>query len=236
MKVLFYNLNRGRNDLGGLINFLNSKKNLIDVFCFQEYENEIEESLDKVFLETQSPNFHIFTKYKVKMKREKGDFDNCIFISSRFQKHKFYEVSSKDQKTPPIIWVSFLDGNSKWNILNFHGLPEPGDKLDTEERILASQKIIEISKNLEGKVIVGGDFNLLPETKSIELFEENNFSNLIKDFKIETTRNENAWKLHPDNKQIFADYIFTSKNCNVLDFEVPKNLYSDHLPMIVEIS
>jgi len=236
MKILFYNLNRGRNDLDGLVNFLDFQKNLVDVFCFQEFENEIEERLNKILLGFQDNVEKGFTKFKFKKKRDTGDFDNCIFVSSKFHDIKFYEISEEGFNKAPIIWVSFFNRNSKWNILNFHGLPEPGDKLDTEERVLASQKIIEISKNLEGKVVVGGDFNLLPETKSIKLFEENNFSNLIKDFKIDTTRNENAWKLYPDCKQLFADYVFTSKNCNVLDFEVPKNLYSDHLPMIIEIS
>ena len=156
-------------------------------------------------------------------------------ITSSNNEVSYSEVVDKESVIPPIIWVSFLYGNSKWNILNFHGLPEPGNKLDTTERLLSSEKIIQIAKSMTGKIVIGGDFNLLPETQSVKMFENADFKNLISDFKIDTTRNENAWRLYPNNKQLYADFCFTSQNCKINSFEVPKNLYSDHLPLILDI-
>ena len=80
--------------------------------------------------------------------------------------------------------------------------------------------------------ILCGDFNLMPETESIKMLGEA-MRDLIKDYKITNTRNEISWKTY-NNKQYFADFTFVSKDINVLNFEVPYNEVSDHLPMILE--
>ena len=49
-------------------------------------------------------------------------------------------------------------------------------------------------KDKVGPKIIGGDFNLNPDTESIKMFEEAGYKNLIKDFKIENTRNEISWR------------------------------------------
>ena len=48
-----------------------------------------------------------------------------------------------------------------------------------------TKKILEFVKNFKEPTIIGGDFNLDIKTKSVEMFEENGFLNLIKKFKIE---------------------------------------------------
>jgi len=75
-----------------------------------------------------------------------------------------------------------------------------------------------------------GDFNLLPETKSLIMFEDAGMKNLIKEYNITSTRN----KFKKFNKKI-SDYVFVSNNVNVSSFKVPDVLISDHLPMIFEI-
>jgi endonuclease/exonuclease/phosphatase family metal-dependent hydrolase len=121
-------------------------------------------------------------------------------------------------------------------ILNYHGPAQPGDKLDTEERISLSGQILEVVKSLlkEAPVILCGDFNLMPETESVKLFEKN-LCNLIKDFKIQNTRNQISWQRF-GNKQLFADYTFVSSEIKVKSFEVPYNHISDHLPMLLDFS
>lgn len=83
-----------------------------------------------------------------------------------------------------------------------------------------------------GKVLCG-DFNLLPQTKSIAMLE-GRMRNLIKEYNIKTTRS----KLNPyhgtPTEQHFADYVFVSEDIKVLDFKVPEAEVSDHLPMILE--
>ena len=94
---------------------------------------------------------------------------------------------------------------------------------------------------MKGKVglkIIGGDFNLNPDTKSVKIFEEVGYKNLIMDFGIKNTRNEISWKQFQNKpgfvKQYFADYVFVSKDVKVRKFEVPYNEISDHLPQILE--
>jgi len=233
MKILFYNINRGRNNLSGVVDYISELSNIIDIFCFQEIEGEVLEKIDSLLLDK---NFHKkYNKHCIINNLKHDGFDNCVYLSDKFNEVSYSEVVDKESVIPPIIWVSFLYGNSKWNILNFHGLPEPGNKLDTTERLLSSEKIIQIAKSMTGKIVIGGDFNLLPETQSVKMFENADFKNLISDFKIDTTRNENAWRLYPNNKQLYADFCFTSQNCKINSFEVPKNLYSDHLPLILDI-
>jgi endonuclease/exonuclease/phosphatase family metal-dependent hydrolase len=68
------------------------------------------------------------------------------------------------------------------------------------------------------------------------MFEENGYRDLIKEYKISTTRNRLAWEMYPDNKQLFSDYVFLSPGITINNFSVPDNEISDHLPMILEVS
>ena len=74
---------------------------------------------------------------------------------------------------------------------------------------------------------------MLPETKSLGILERTGYINLIKEYGIESTRNEVSWKLYPNNKQYFADYVFVNKETKVESFKVPYSEISDHLPLIL---
>jgi len=96
-------------------------------------------------------------------------------------------------------------------------------------------RIVEhLSKCTDPKVI-GGDFNLMPDTESVGLFEKSGYKNLIKDFDIKTTRSSlNSGKYPEGDIQYFADYAFVSPEVKVKDFKVPQVEISDHLPLILE--
>ncbi len=119
-----------------------------------------------------------------------------------------------------------------------HGKTHPGNKLDTPERLGQSEMIINFLKNIQGAKIVGGDFNLMPETESIRLLESAGYKNLIKEFDIKSTRNKVSWEEFKNQpgfvKQRFADYVFVSPEVKVKSFEVPYLEVSDHLPLILE--
>ena len=226
MKICYFNLNYGRNDFDGVIEFV--KNNLdFDVFCFQEAKNEICLKLDSIL---ENYNKSLINKEIEGF----GSFNLKTYLNKKYQNFSFEVFEDNFENTAPFILLKIVDENSNWNILNFHGSPQPGDKLDNEIRINTTKKIISIMSKTSGAKIIGGDFNLLPNTRSIEAFENFGYKNLIKDFKIKTTRNENAWKLY-DNKQLFADYIFVSKETDIKKFEVIENKISDHLPMMLEL-
>jgi endonuclease/exonuclease/phosphatase family metal-dependent hydrolase len=117
-------------------------------------------------------------------------------------------------------------------VYNYHGIPKPGHKLDTPNRLQQSKKIRSVMEKESGPKILCGDFNLMPETESVKILEQG-MNNLIKNYDITNTRNDISWKKHT-NIQHFADYTFVSPEVKVKSFEVPYNLVSDHLPMILE--
>lgn len=137
-----------------------------------------------------------------------------------------------DVRTMPknVHHVSVNAGGAEYLISNFHGLWFPYDKLDNADRIVQSEKLLSFLNAHNGKKIVCGDFNLMPDTKSIQIIE-GGMRNLVKEYNISTTRSS-LWE-HP---QLFADYTFVSSEVVVRDFKVPRITVSDHLPMILEFS
>lgn len=122
-------------------------------------------------------------------------------------------------------------------LVNLHGKSRPGNKLDTPARIKQSGMIISFLKDLPGPKIIGGDFNLMPDTKSVRMFEEAGYRNLIKDFGVRETRNRLSWDQFPnEEKQHFADFCFVSPDVKVDSFEVPDIEISDHLPLVLDFS
>lgn len=112
-------------------------------------------------------------------------------------------------------------------VSNFHGLWMQGrGKGDTPERIIQSEKIKAIiDANPTDKKIICGDFNLMPETKSIAILEQG-MKNLIREFNVTTTRSS-----HYPKTEKFADYTFVSPAVEVIDFKVLSEEVSDHLAM-----
>ncbi len=78
--------------------------------------------------------------------------------------------------------------------------------------------------------ILCGDFNLLPETESLQLFERAGLRNLIKEYGITSTRTSFYNKPVP-----YADYAFITNGVNLIDFKVLPEEVSDHAPLYIEI-
>lgn len=121
---------------------------------------------------------------------------------------------------------------------NIHGRSRPGDKLDIPERIEQSRGIVEhLDQFRDYPIIIAGDFNLMPQTRSIKMIEQAGFRNLIKDFGVTDTRgpiNRRKYLGSEEGIQNFADYTFVSNKVRILGFDVPQVAVSDHLPMILD--
>jgi len=123
-----------------------------------------------------------------------------------------------------------LQGNPM-TIINFHGAWIKGmKKIDTEDRINQSKKIVEFIQNLSNDFILCGDFNLLPDTESLAILEKAGLRNLIKEYGITSTRT--SFYKKPDK---YADYVFVSKEIEVKDFRVLLEEVSDHSALFLEI-
>lgn len=127
-------------------------------------------------------------------------------------------------------YISFAKAGKQYLVGNVHGLWNGIDKLDSEDRLGQSRAINGFfQKKAEEYKLLVGDFNLLPETESIRMLEAT-MRNLIKDYKIQSTRTR-LYKHH----ERFADYVFVTPNLNVNSFEVLTDEVSDHAPLLLDI-
>ncbi len=128
-----------------------------------------------------------------------------------------------------IQWLKMDSGGKKFAVINFHGLWNGQGKGDSDDRILQSQKIIDYLKTLDCDHILCGDFNLLPDTKSLKMFEEFGLRNLIKEYGITSTRTS----LYEPAVR-YADYVFVSPGIKVNDFRVLPEEVSDHSALMLD--
>lgn len=132
-------------------------------------------------------------------------------------------------------------GDKRVFVCNFHGLWFNSDKGDNEARRSQSfrlhnalERITRMMWSSVGNtsVVLCGDFNVLPDTKSICSLEERGLENLNKRYGIQNTRSE----VHYKKPIRHADYMFTG-NAKTKEFKVlPEHEVSDHLPLLVQFS
>lgn len=243
-----------------LINFIKENSKDTDIFCFQEIFNTTSKikvrekrrvnlfnDLSKILTNHQGyfsssiQNYIIYSRSKVIKADFNLSFGLAIFIKKEITVNShgdFFVYGNRDQFDPNDLntlpknaqYLTFIKSDKKFTICNLHGIWLKEGKQDAPERLEQSRKIIKFLDGRNGEKILCGDFNLDIHTKSIKILEEN-LTNLIKKYKIKTTRNE----LFP-GKEKFADYTFVSAGMNVFDFQVPSINISDHLPMILKFA
>lgn len=259
MKLISLNTYGGRffNPLSEFIKFHSQST---DIFCLQEVfstnssHTQFPEYRANLLQEISSllPNFTyffdpVYEKADTRANSVRFDLKHglAIFVKKEINilgyksyfiyRDKVVNSIKKDYSDIPvnIQLLSFLSSNKTYTLANFHGASYPGSKLDTLKRLKQSEKIVEIFKKAAGAKILTGDFNLLPNTKSIKMIE-NSMINLISEFNIKRTRSNLSPFFETPDFQKFADYTFVSKNITVENFKVPEVKISDHLPMILE--
>lgn len=232
MKIIFLNCWYAR-ESKSFYKFIQKQKNDTDIFCFVEVNPDNFQNFSKALSKFQG----YFTTYDL-LTRSNCIYGQAIFVKKNIEvkengKFRVYKNSKSDVGF--IQRMSIKKGNSNLHIANVHGKTHPGHKLDTSTRIKQSQAIIDFLKNKKGSKIIGGDFNLLPKTKSVNLFEQNGYLDLIKKFSIKDTRGKINKKIYQGSDiQYYADYCFISNNVKVKSFTVPNIEISDHLPLILE--
>lgn len=242
-------------------NYIRELSKDTDIFCFQEVfkadspapkeysgfrmygTKELNEILPdyNLYYEVKSSGYPDPENKRVQWPLE---FGLAVFVKNNINVEKYLSDSlanSLDIGAPQIEGLVKVQGLSlefsgkKINLVNIHGMSRPGEKVDSPARLEQSKKLLKFCEKFDrSPFVICGDFNLNPDTESIYMLEEK-FRNLIKEFKIENTRNEISWGKHGNVKQHFADFTFVSKEIKVKNFEVPYNLVSDHLPMLIKI-
>lgn len=142
---------------------------------------------------------------------------------------RFNSEDIKDFGLIPSILQHGLIGldNLKLNIFNIHGIWGIDGK-DNDKRLNMSKTIVnEISD--KSNVILAGDFNIQPNTRTIQNIERC-LKNVFKDG-LTTTFNMNR-KNRGGYATSVVDMVFVSKNIEVLDHYCPEVDISDHLPLV----
>ena len=256
MRLISLNIWGGR-VYENLFKFLKTKKGRTDVFCFQEVfksdrsvitpkggRSNILEDLKRELFEFDflfTPNYHgrdfeyvvnyplssglaVFWKKSLGPKKKGSIFThNSENDVRQFPGYKQPDVPRNFQY---LIFDNFV-------IMNVHGYWAPFAKIDTPERIEQSEKLIKFANSQNLPAIIAGDFNLRMDTKSVEMFDDEGFRNLVKESGAKTTRTS-FYPIKWRKTDKFADYIFVSKNIYVYDFNVMLDVVSDHSPLFLE--
>ncbi len=245
----------GRAGKENLLNFFENLKTEIDIFCLQEiwsapYKHlegstvggkEINQENILVYGQRQIPNIlpdfksyfhssHLENYGLMTLIKNKFLISDCgdIFV------HKYKDfVPDGDigHHARNMQYFTTQSEKNKITIINFHGLWNGQGKNDSEDRIKQSENILNFIRTIDSEIILCGDFNLLPDTKSIKMFEDFGLINLIKKYNIKSTRTS-----HYTKTEKFADYIFVSDGIIVNEFKVLPDEISDHSPLLLDFN
>ncbi|MBI2017469.1 endonuclease/exonuclease/phosphatase family protein [Candidatus Daviesbacteria bacterium] len=247
-----------------LIQFIKHQSKDTDIFCFQEIystksDKKLQKSIQTNLLEEIRiilPKFRVFyfptlEGFDTDIKPHKVKFDlkygSAIFVKDSikitshqdyfiYQDHSFRALKPDfSNLATPLQYISFSVDGREFSVFNFHGTAYPFNKLDSPNRFKETKKVLEIMNSKTGSKIIVGDFNLLPNTRCINLFEEN-LRNLIKEYNIPRTRSDLSPYAKTPNFQKFADYAFISSDINLKDFKVLEEEVSDHLPLVLDFT
>jgi exonuclease III len=227
MKIIFLNAWNGRvySDMAA---YIKAHVPTTDIFCFQEAYDDMKSLCSSIL-----SDYVLHSDYK--FVTEDDDFPQATYVRKDIPIASSGSILKEQANCGLGLYVEVKLQDRSIFICNFHGMSRPVNKLDDPSRLLQSKTLIKLFKDKK-YVVIGGDFNIFPETKSIKSFEKHGYRDLIKEFGVETTRNQLAWDMYPDNKQYYSDYVFISPSVNLAKFTVPDNKISDHLPMEVDIN
>lgn len=152
-----------------------------------------------------------------------------IFLQNHYTYATDWSNWRNDESRSVQITDVLLEGGKQLRIFNYHGIWSR-DKIGNENTSAACERIREIALQTKGPVIICGDFNLFPHTESMKLLNDS-FISLGDRFKVKTTRPQSN-ELNGQTRNV-VDYMFISRDIEIVDFKVVDNDVSDHLPLVL---
>ncbi len=225
-----------------LKNFLLTKGQETDIFCFQEVTRIDHDKTNRMVLADIQRVLSDFRGYFEDYVAP-GEYNKeglAIFVKNNITVSKEGEVfiynppnvtlNNSGERTlwRNMAYIQFSCNGKKFLIANLHGLFNGPNKQDNPDRIKQAQRVRAFFDRFQGAKILCGDFNLLPNSESLKIMGVG-MRDLVKEFKVTSTRS----RLFPyENK--FADYLLVSSEVTVKQFKVFDETISDHLPMYLE--
>ena len=250
MRIKIITLNAWGGRHSDILKFIDKHKDA-DIFCLQEvykeglgkmvrYDTTKGQRLD-LFWEVHDilcshtgffrPNFlgcyglAVFVKKPLRVK-----FEGAVFV----HKHEYYLPPKKRPAAHARNLQYVILENPSLAILNFHGIWNGNGKTDTSARIAAARKVKALAGRIPVPKVLAGDFNLRPDTKSLAIMGQR-MRDLVSEFGVPSTRTCLYEKKEGEEREEFADYVFTSPSLKVYDFRVLPDVVSDHAPLLLEV-
>lgn len=239
MKILQLNIWGGR--LGKqIVDLLNRER--ADVVCLQEVievpgsESFLFENLDEIRHKADYAHcfFHPQFGYKLMNRRAKSGlailsnipFAETDAIFTRLAYVDDFDVLDTDYNVRSLQRATIPWNGTMLHVLNHHGHHIPDHKNGDDETMRQCGMIVDYIKKLDGPVVLCGDFNLAPESESLRQVNDV-LVNLAKERGILTTRTPLTHKTE------VCDYIFTSPEIEIAEFQVLDDIASDHKALTV---
>lgn len=186
-------------------------------------------------------DFHGYENFNMDFK---GFLELGNYCKSRFPIYKGQCVFLQNHYTYATDWTSWgehesrsvqindliADNGKKLRVINYHGIWSR-NKMGNEKTKAACEKICELAQQVTYPVIICGDFNLFPDTPSIEVLNKQ-FVSLVDTYNVASTRP--ATNELNSSKRNVVDYIFIKGKITPVDFKVIENDVSDHLPLVLD--
>ncbi|MEC9343140.1 MAG: endonuclease/exonuclease/phosphatase family protein [Pseudomonadota bacterium] len=119
-------------------------------------------------------------------------------------------------------------------IVHLHGLRDPDGKHDTPARQIQAERLVALIRRIwrEGeRLVVCGDFNLLPGSETFAALAELGLTDLVTSRGHTDTRTS-----YYEKSPRFADYMLVNEAVTVHDFQVvPEPEVSDHRALLLEL-
>lgn len=233
-----------------LFDFFETHKNDVDIFCLQEVFKDLGNGSidDSIHVADTHAHEHVYNRIESILTDHNGFFcpvkgetyGLACFVKKDisvvqtgdvviYDNPQFDASNPESDHTRKMQWFEVSTGDERYVVMNVHGHWVRACRKDSPERILQSKAILEFVKGAQNKkLILCGDFNLLPTTESIHILEKD-FRNLITDYGITSTRTS----VFPWPEK-YADYVFVSPQIKEISFKVLPDEVSDHSPLLLE--
>lgn len=216
-----------------------------DVVCLQEVitiaggESFFFEDLEEIQKHTGYEHAYHAPSHTFNLMKRKADWGNAILSRSPFLETAdvytygepipdFDFLKDTDYNTGRVLQHAIIETeNGPLHILNHHGYHVHSHKNGDDETLRQCGLIADYVKGLEGRIVLCGDFNLLPDSSSIELINSFLVNHVIEN-KVLTTRTPLTHKTEA------CDFIFTSPDIEVKSFQVLDDIVSDHKALTID--
>ncbi|MCK4258214.1 MAG: endonuclease/exonuclease/phosphatase family protein [Halanaerobiales bacterium] len=235
IKIMSFNIRHGegmdgRTDLERIAELI--KNQGVDLIGLQEVDKNMPRShlVDQTARLAKIIGYHYC--YQANVKILGGRFGNGVL--SKYPIITSYNQNLTSSKEPRGAVVSSVDlGGYNLKLISTHlGLVDA-------ERLIQVSEILE-NINPDDKAILLGDFNATPDKPEVQKFIKEGLVDAFISWqqKLKTdeiTKRGYTFAYRDTVPNVRIDYIFTTKNVEVINFKVVESYCSDHFPIIAEV-